>query len=236
MEQAATSGRRERLRKFAREVGGVVLGVLIALGIGELAEAWRWKVRVDRSIEAMRMEAGGNRFNIAERAAAQVCIDRRLGEIASLLDAAGRGQPLPKVGPIGSPPDRVVERAAFDMATGQGVWLHTDADGARDAALIYQLSTLDFPARAADERAAWQGLTLVEQAWGTPDPDTLLALRQSLAAARSAGAAMVPVLQRADRLLAGKRIPVEYGRLGNAAGMRRALLATPLCRPLRVES
>jgi hypothetical protein len=33
----------ERQKKFAREVGSVVLGVLIALGLGEIATDIRWR-------------------------------------------------------------------------------------------------------------------------------------------------------------------------------------------------
>jgi hypothetical protein len=46
----------DRARKFLREVTSIVLGVLIALAIGEVAEAVRWRVRVGNSMAAIRQE------------------------------------------------------------------------------------------------------------------------------------------------------------------------------------
>ena len=70
----------EKQLKFVREVGSVVLGVLIALGIGEIAEAVRWKIRVDNS---MRPCASKSRATVEPGRARrlQPCLDRRLEAI-----------------------------------------------------------------------------------------------------------------------------------------------------------
>ena len=43
----------ERHKKFAREVGSVVLGVLIALGLGEVATGVRWRFDAVEARSAM---------------------------------------------------------------------------------------------------------------------------------------------------------------------------------------
>ena len=122
----------EKQRKFAREVGGVVLGVLIALGIGEIADALRWKARVQKSMSAINTELSGNRFNIVERRATQSCIDARLEAIGRLLKAARTTSMLPEVRSVGRMGARLTESAAYDAAKSQGVPLHMDATKARD--------------------------------------------------------------------------------------------------------
>lgn len=235
-EEAATAGRSRRRQRFLREVGGVVLGVLIALGIGEIAEAIRWQVRIDRGKTAMRAEMAGNRFNMAERAAMRPCIARRLDAIASVVEAARRGAPLPAIGGIVGPPDRIGERAAFDVAMAEGILLHSDAGEARDIALIYDVVAGDFATQAAAERSAWTTLKLIEDVPGPIDGDSLLAVRQALIEARAQAAAIDVTIARADLLLANKGVGIEYEALRDAAGLAQSVRASPICQPLRVRA
>ena len=51
-------GRIFRSHDFARDIVVTTLGVLIALGIGEIVEEVRWKFRIAANDKAMRAEAG----------------------------------------------------------------------------------------------------------------------------------------------------------------------------------
>src|SRR5258707_12052443 len=91
-------------RAFAGEVGVIVLGVLIALGAQQVAEAWQWRDKVSRAEAAMRLELaeddGPQAFG---RLIIAPCLD---AEIARVHDGAGRvpaGQP-PPWGPAYAPP------------------------------------------------------------------------------------------------------------------------------------
>src|SRR5258707_11760041 len=75
-------------RAFAGEVGVIVLGVLIALGAQQVAEAWQWRDKVSRAEAAMRLELaeddGPQAFG---RLIIAPCLD---AEIARVHDGAGR--------------------------------------------------------------------------------------------------------------------------------------------------
>lgn len=232
-EEEAAPRHPKRWRQLAREVGSIVLGVLIALSIGEVADAVRWHVRLGRSETAMRIEMAGNRFNLAERWLLRPCVNRRLDEIQSLITAAEAGAPLPVIATIGRLPARVSERAAFDVALSEGVLLHTDVGTARDIALAYDVTVDDFAQQIAAEQSAWTTLTMIERAAGPLDGDTILALRQAIAQARAAAAAIDMSIARSDKLLGGAGVPIEYGQYRTASGLEAALRASSLCRPLR---
>lgn len=225
----------ERQAKFAREVGGIVLGVLIALAIGEIADALRWQARVGNSLAAVREELAGNRFNLAERSLAQPCIERRLAAIGAILAAARRTHVLPDVAGIGSPGRRPIESAAFEVAKSEGVPLHMPHDDARDMALAYLLAADTHAAETEQERQAWTTLRLIEHAPGPVDGDLLATMLQAWTEARSRAAAIVPLARQGDALLAAHRLPVEWGSYGDRAGLVRYWRATAFCRPLRVD-
>src|SRR5829696_1842759 len=118
----------EKQLKFVREVGSVVLGVLIALGIGEIAEAVRWKIRVDNSIEAVRTEMAGNRWNLADRVAFHPCVERRLAALGAARAGAPRTGALPRIGIAGTTAYRMIDTTAFEVAKSDGVPVHKDRD------------------------------------------------------------------------------------------------------------
>ncbi len=67
-------------REFAGEVGVIVLGVLIALGLGEFAQAWNDRSNTRDARDAIRAE-------ILLRFATEDCMAKRLNEIVDYLDA-----------------------------------------------------------------------------------------------------------------------------------------------------
>ena len=77
-------------REFAGEVGVIVLGVVIALGLEQAVESWHWHDRVDHAVAALGFEVaetlgqGQERLNVAR------CVDRRLDELASIVDDVSR--------------------------------------------------------------------------------------------------------------------------------------------------
>ena len=68
-----------RSHDFARDLTVTTLGVLIALGIGEIVEEVRWKLRIAANDDAMRQEAGLLHSVYIERTMLQPCIARDSG-------------------------------------------------------------------------------------------------------------------------------------------------------------
>lgn len=75
-------------RAFAGEVGIIVLGVMIALGAGQLVEAAHQKQEGVQADDAIRNELGLNLGRLQSRLGIHGCVVRRIGEIQRLLDGA----------------------------------------------------------------------------------------------------------------------------------------------------
>lgn len=83
-------------REFAGEVGIIVVGVLIALGAGQLVENWQWRHQTEQAQDAFKEELGDAAMNAYERLIVQPCLTSRLSVIANKLNEPGsqwRGMP-----------------------------------------------------------------------------------------------------------------------------------------------
>lgn len=225
----------EKQSKFVREVGSVVLGVLIALGIGEIAEAVRWKVRVDSSMAAMRTELSENRYNVAERRAYQECLVNRLNDIGQVLRTARRTGILPDVGNVGRPGWRLTQTSAFEVAKSEGIFLHMDRNKAQD--LAYSYNGFEYYRTIInEEQNSWQALQLLEDAPGPVSDDLLTTMLQSWATATSQSKWIDIIAQQQDDELEQLGFAVSYepeepNRQALTSGVRRR----PICAPLRVS-
>jgi hypothetical protein len=72
-------------RAFAGEVGIIVIGVLIALGAGQLVESVRWWGEVRQADKRISDDIRYDLANAAERSAIDPCLRPRLAEIRDLL-------------------------------------------------------------------------------------------------------------------------------------------------------
>jgi hypothetical protein len=91
------------IREFLSEIGVVVLGVVIALGGEQLVEHLRDIQKAAEARAGIRDEIAMNIAVLESRTSAQTCIDRRIDEIASLLDTNdGSGSVVPTW--LGRPP------------------------------------------------------------------------------------------------------------------------------------
>lgn len=174
----------ERRQKFVREVGSVVLGVLIALAAAEGVEWLRWQWRVERSFQAVKEELAQSRSYLLERRLYQPCLDRRIVAIGKILADARQSGRLPAVANIGRPGMRPIVRTAFDVATGEGVLLHADRETAAEYSDVYVLAVDAYKEQTTTEMEAWSTLVLMEQGGGPVSDDLLATLLEAWAHAR----------------------------------------------------
>lgn len=224
----------EKQLKFAREVGSVVLGVLIALGIGEIAEAVRWKIRVDNSMEAVRVEMAGNRWNLAERVAFQPCLERRLAAIGAVLAEARRTGALPRIETVGTTAYRMIDTAAFEVALSEGVPLHMDRGEARQVALLYDMSTGLYGELAEKEQESWRTLQLLEGPGGPIGGDLVTVLLQAWINAKGQGKLIGIMALQGDRKMAEFGIPaiLDDDAIWTARDFQKKVAKTPICGPM----
>ena len=91
-------------KEFAREIGIVVIGVLLALGAEQMAEVFHWRHEVEQERDALRGEVRYNLATAEFRKAQQPCIDARLQQIGEVFRRHAKGEPLGLKAPVARPP------------------------------------------------------------------------------------------------------------------------------------
>ena len=107
-------------RRFAGEVGVIVLGVLIALVVQQVAQAVKDRSDAAGARDGIRGEIAFDLADLGNRARTQECIDRRLAEIEGLLVRAAANGGYAAPGWIGRPQVWDLSHARFDGATESG--------------------------------------------------------------------------------------------------------------------
>jgi hypothetical protein len=91
------------LREFLKEIGTIVIGVLIALGGEQVVETLHWRHQADAAeaalSEAFLREVG----NDALRQAQDACVTARLAALSSIVQRGTDSGRLPLIGEIGHP-------------------------------------------------------------------------------------------------------------------------------------
>lgn len=76
-------------REFLKEIGIIVLGVLIALGAEQTAEWFHWRYEANQAEDHLRQDSQSILFGMLERLEIQKCQDRRLMLMRDRLLASG---------------------------------------------------------------------------------------------------------------------------------------------------
>jgi hypothetical protein len=87
-------------REFLIEIGTIILGILIALGLEQLVEEIHWKSAVEEARASIHEEMSFNDALFQHRVRVQACVARRLEDIDKILTEAqtsGRLASVPRV-------------------------------------------------------------------------------------------------------------------------------------------
>lgn len=122
-------------RAFAGEVGVIVLGVLIAVGIGKAVEALDWRDKVASAKVALNQEIGDSgEFNLAERQRVTPCLLRQLDRLrTAVLTAGSNGVRVPayatKIGAqVYVHPTRAWTKSSWDSVVADNIPAHMSVD------------------------------------------------------------------------------------------------------------
>ena len=88
-------------REFAKELGTIVAGILIALGLEQAVVAVHERTIAQEAREAVRAEVRENLWWLRERETLEPCVRRRLVELEDVLAQARKGQPIPLIQHLG---------------------------------------------------------------------------------------------------------------------------------------
>ena len=89
-----------RWREFLKEIGIIVIGVLIALAAQQGVEGIHWANEVRDAHEGLRTEMTQANSVFAFRVTADSCINRRLDTLSQITERAAAHEPVPRLGPV----------------------------------------------------------------------------------------------------------------------------------------
>lgn len=225
-------------RVFFGEVGVIVLGVLIALAIGVIADMIRWRVRAGEMREAILGELSVNAGVQEERALVQPCLTRRIDQIDRILRAARVSGRLPAISEIGRPPTRPVTLDSWDLASGSEAFLYLDPEEVKLLSTYYDALGMARTQLFA-EQENWSTLRAIEQAEGAISDNLLSDLTTVVGRLRFQYYLNGIQAQQGVELVKSFGVEPRYLILFDKDEPRSKLLETvrdrPICRPLMID-
>jgi hypothetical protein len=102
--------------ELLKEIGTIVIGVLIALGAEQAVEAWHWHNVVGEEREALRDEIGHLRAAMMGRLELEPCYVARLADVKEIIRRHDANQPLGIAAPMGRPLYPPTPRPIWELA------------------------------------------------------------------------------------------------------------------------
>ena len=170
-------------RAFAGEVGVIVLGVLIALGAGQILEWMHDRQVAEEARENVRAEARLDLGFIRDRIAAQDCIEKRLSDLSAILGKAGAGTLEPRPTWIARPPTVPFFTARWQAATASGRNSLFPAKEQEQFGTLYQIFGR-YNDYQPGEQEVWADLRALETWQGPLGPEARVAFANSLQQAK----------------------------------------------------
>lgn len=148
-------------REFLIEIGTIVFGILIALGLEQSIEALHERQLAHEAQDAIDAEIRGNLDLIASRLSRQACIERRLDEVAGLLANWKSGEAPSEGLTLGDPGDAPLIDQRWQANLNSGRFSREAApDQARQADFYTRLRILNDVLQR--EHYAWSQLRALE--------------------------------------------------------------------------
>ena len=162
--------------EFLKEMGVIVLGVLIALSAEQAVEALHWRDQVGQTREVLVKEIQHDIDALAGRVDEVACVNRRLDEVRTILTAHAAGRSTKLSALIGRPRDQALEMASYAAAEHAGVLVHMELKERNADASLY--NGFDYAANLQlQERDAWGELTLLDEPQILTPPDWSIVTR-----------------------------------------------------------
>ena len=223
-----TTSRREKRQQSLREIGTIVLGVLIALGLGALATdiGWRFEARAARANLADELgEAAGQ---AQSKVFANACVEQRLDMIASILDEGERSGRLPPLGQFDGPQWFTWDSNVWHsvIAAGTAPHLSTEEQSGYGGAYGF-VAHLDAAINA--ELRDWAPLFVIVGPGRPIAADEIARLRATLAQARLASRQVGLESVRLLQVLAVWKLPFERKL---TVTREETLADARICRPI----
>jgi hypothetical protein len=169
-------------REFFVELGTIVAGVLIALGLEQAVEAVHRSAQASEAREAIDAEVVTDLTRARQRDFNAGCVNTRLAELDRIVDAAGPDGRIRTPSWVGRPPRYGIETARWDAASASGRVSLLSADWQSKFGIIYAGMRYHYEENLA-EQEVWSrldALTGVDRL----TPDGKLKVKADIAQAR----------------------------------------------------
>lgn len=150
-------------REFLVEIGTIVCGILIALGLEQAIEAWHWHEIVGEEREALRDEIGQLRAAMKAQFELDSCYVRRLADVKEIIRRHDANQSLGIVGAVGRPLFPPTPRPLWELAVADQSVAHMKLSEKRRFTDAYNWMPV-YEGITSDERAAWRQLQVLNHA------------------------------------------------------------------------
>lgn len=196
------------LREFLGEIAIIVTGVLIALTLEQVVEAWHWRHQVENAETALGKELSETIGQGDERIRVSACVDHRLDEIAAIVDGAAESGRLPPVGDIAMPPGRTWSSSVWASTLAGQTGEHLTADRRNAFSVIYGFEGM-LSSTNSRELDIWTRLYSIVGPGRALQPEEAAELRRTVSEARSANQMMGLGAVRLDQLTAAWPIGLD---------------------------
>lgn len=223
-------------RDFSSEMCVIVLGIAIALSGELLIETLHWRRQVAQTELSLTNELEANIAAATARLRTAQCVERRLDEIATVIDHAAKSGTLPPMGAIGRPIVYLWGHGAWDSALASQITTHFADQRLRNFAVAFQ-----FIERLGDtnqrELEAWTDLEMVTGPGRPFDEQAAEAARSAARRARLLSREMTMMGQGLmSRVEALNLRPQSTARAAALeAQARQPLSAYLICQPIGKE-
>ena len=182
-------------RELLKEVGTIVIGVLIALG-GEQAVEWaHWQVEVRNGREHLREEISFDERVYLHRADVASCVSKNLTDLKVVLSGLRSYKHLDPIPDFVSPENGPVRHEIWNSLSAAQVLVHFPKDELRKYSQLYQYIE-DAEYFMDRESRAWQQLHLFEGNLDQLSGQDKSTLRVALADAREMSAGLAGISRR----------------------------------------
>lgn len=198
----------DRTRQFGKEVGIIVLGVLIALALGKVADDLGWHFQVQEAKATLAAEVSESVGQGIDRMQTLHCVERRLDEIAAVVNAATETGTLPPMAATGWPPFQTYPSGVWESVLASQTGAHFPSEQLNALASIYRISAL---AESAGQRETelWAGLSALAGPGRKFQPQEASDARRAISQARFYNRYMAMMGARLNQMSEGLDLPLD---------------------------
>lgn len=171
------------VREVLGEIGIIVIGILIAIGLEQVVETFHWSHEVSNARATLHVEAAAANGVYRYRIAANACVERRLAFLEGVTEKAAAKQPVPKLGAVASNIDFALISSSWQAQRSSQVLTHFSDEELRGLGeYFYQLGTTE--KLIGEEATSWRTLAILEGDPARLAPPDIANLRVALRTAR----------------------------------------------------